>query len=131
MITIKYADSKTSKDGKPWMSVKDTQGNQYSCWEQYLFHLLKPGATIDPIIATKGKYSNITGVMGIDRPNPSGGVTVASNQANQTGMGIMIERLFVKIDTLQKSVDWLVEERKTFGALPKLDKGIDVNNIPF
>ena len=113
-LTVKDVQQKTTKSGKPYLAVKSSSDKFYTIWQeqQYIWHLFEPGKELDVIVATNGKFTSITGVVGVE------GETTGQNQP---AIGEVWEKLFAKLDRIEKGVDFLVEERKALGTLPKLD----------
>lgn len=127
-LTIAEVNQNTTKGGKPYLSVKSSTGKWYYVWSdaQYIWHFIVVGATIEPIIATQGNFTAIMGIVGV--ADQSGGVTAYKSTAPSFN-----DWLTGKIKDIDEKLDWLVNERKTMGALPPLDdKGeITLENIPF
>lgn len=134
-ITIQSVESKIAKTGTPWLAIKDTQGNSYSVWEQIIFHMFKPGATLDVDCTVKGKYTNITGIAGQTpaQPAPLGKPTAWSPE--------LVEKIFesqrllhAKIDKIGKMVAELapaMEDDIAANVPPLQDEEIKPEEIPF
>lgn len=127
-LTISEVNNKTTKGGKPYLSVKSSTGKWYYVWSdvQAIWHLIVVGATIEPILATQGNFTAITGIVGV--ADQTGGVTAYKSTAPSFN-----DWLTTKIKGIDEKLDWLVNERKTMVALPPLDdKGeIKPEDIPF
>ena len=77
-ITIKYNDAKTSKTGKPFWSITDTDGNRYSTWDAKVAGILKKGATASVEVIENNGFSNIQSAV----PVSSGGQSSGSDSPN-------------------------------------------------
>lgn len=149
-LTIQEVQQKTTKVGKPYLNIKSSTGKYYSIWQeqQYIWHLFEAGKTLEVTVSTNGAFSNITGVEGISEPNKSGGTTIyKSPQEPLTGNGQTAwDKLFIRLEALDKKIDWLMEERKTLGiplndeswldteeqeAVKHTQKMIDSKDTPF
>lgn len=128
-ITIKYRDDKTSKTGKPFLSIKDTEGNQYSVWEQIIFHLFTVGATLTVDTVAQGKFNNITGVAG----------QLQAQASKASAIPNMNERIWeslklmnAKIDKIGKMVSQLApaDEDDVAANNPPVEE-INPDDIPF
>ena len=141
-LTIKEVEKKTTKSGKPYLLVKSSTDKYYYVWDkaQYIWHLMVVGTTIEPTIATEGKFSSITGIVGLEGESPAevnSGATGGTREALPSFNNWLTE----KIKSIDSKLDWLIEERKTLGELPKLEDlpvvnlpdkdDIDVKNLPF
>jgi len=60
-ITIAEVKRLTTKKGAQYLSVNDTGGEHYSCFDAELFSVVKEGSVLEADIETKGEYKNIIG----------------------------------------------------------------------
>ena len=74
-ITISKVEEGTSKTGKPYLKVTDTENNWFSLWDMKYRNLAVPGATVEADIETRNNYKNI---LAITRtlPTPNGNASV-------------------------------------------------------
>ena len=60
-ITLAEVKRLTTKKGAQYLSVNDTGGEHYSCFDAELFDIVKEGSVLEADIETKGEYKNIIG----------------------------------------------------------------------
>lgn len=122
-----------TKKGDPYLLVKTVSGKVLTSWKeyQYIWHKIIVGQEIVVEIKQEGNYTYIVGIPGIEPPNQSGGTTLyktpkdATTGQNQplTGQGQTAwDRFFVRLEGLEKKIDWLIEERKTLGLPPNIQR---------
>ena len=70
-ITISKVEQGTSKTGKPYLKITDTQDNWYSLWNLEYRPLAVQGATVECDIEHKDKYKNIIAITRT-LPTPNG-----------------------------------------------------------
>lgn len=141
-IKVATAIKKTTSAGKGYLNVKSSTGGYANIWEenQYLWHLFVPDAELSVEAQTDGKFTTITGVVGF-KPEKSVAGQIHPVNVTPNGLPNFNEWLAEKIRGLEKKIDWLIEERKTLGELPKIsgitEHSFDVKNeiksenIPF
>lgn len=134
-IKVAEAIENPTKNGETFLKVKSSTGGYAKIWKdnQYLWHLFIPGAELE-VGYTKDQYGVvITGVVGVQPPNPSGGVTVASNKPVSTGMPSSWDLLFKKLNEIEKKIDDLAANygMEPNPKLPPLDNDITPSDIPF
>ena len=130
-IKVATVVKKSTAGGKPYLNVKSSTGGYSNIWSenQHIWHLFVPDAELEVEYTTDGKFTTITGVVGVQKPEESGGTVIAKQQGPSSW-----EILFKKIDEMNEKLDWLVNERKTLNALPPLpeEKGeVDGKKIPW
>lgn len=116
-LTIKEVQQKTTKSNKPYLLVKSTSDKYYYVWDkaQYIWHLIVVEATIEPVLATEGKFVSITGVVGV--ADQSGGITVAKQ-----GLPNFNEWLTGQIKEINRKLDFLMEDKVALNSLKAMDK---------
>ena len=123
-LTIKEVEKKTTKGGKPYLLVKSSSDKYYYVWDkvQYIWHLMVVGATIEPTIATEGKFSSITGIVGLEGESPVEDKREALPSFNNW--------LTEKIKAMDAKLDFLVEERKTLKSTIAMDTLPRLEDLP-
>ena len=139
---VKFIKSGVGASGKSWdlFNLIDVDGDRYTSFQREPYESLMNKH--EPIVLTfneeqNGKFTNRTIVA--PQKNQSGGITVAkwpqqgvqvNSEALNPPIGLNAwDVLFKRLDKMEKSIDFLVEERKTFGALPSLND-LPVKELP-
>jgi hypothetical protein len=123
-LKVAEATEKTTKGGKPYLNIKSSTGKYYSIWEEsrFIWHLFTPGAELDVTVATNGAFSNITGVIGLEGENATTGLIEPKN-----GIPSAWDKLFLRLEGLEKKIDFLIEEKKTLKGLENQGKEINLH----
>jgi hypothetical protein len=124
-LIVAEAVEKTTKTGKSYLNVKSSTGKFYSIWEEsrYIWHLFVPQAELDVTVATNGAFTNITGVVGVSEPNKSGGTTLYKTPTEPlAGAPNAWDKLWLRLDKMEKAIDFLVDEKMTLDSLKAMKK---------
>lgn len=123
-ITVASVQSKTAGNGTPYLFVKDTFGNSYSVWEQIIFHLFAENRTLTVEIVPKGKYNNITMVLGQNNPQAVAAIAAqpASVGAAPTSPTDMWGKLWKRMDNTDAMITKIGKLVAAQSGLPSLDE---------
>jgi hypothetical protein len=114
-IIVKESHEATGKNGKPYLIVMTVNDTKFKVWSdnQFIWSKFTPEASLD-ITFTEDKYGKvITGIVGVNPPNASGGTTLYKSPATgitepANGTGNAIEMIY----KLAKSTEEDVKEIK-------------------
>lgn len=140
-LTVAEATRKTTKGGKPYLNVKTEKGKYLNAWSEteYFWHLFVSGAKLQVSITENGNLTTIVSVAGVQPPNQSGGVTVArwpevslqgQNQPLTATGQTAWDKLWLRLDKIEKCVDFLVEQQDALNNLKAMENMLKLEDLP-
>lgn len=127
-ITIAKVEEGTSKTGRPYLKITDSENNWYSLWEMQYRSLAAPGATVEAEIEVRNNYKNIlslkrTTAMPVGGNGFVGGSTTDEKRSRAIARQVAIKAavdftagwdpedrsLVVLFDCAAKIFDWIQE----------------------
>ena len=111
-MLIKNVTAQTSKTGKGYWTVEDSQGNRFSIWDGEVAQIAlgNIGKESNPLVETKGRYKNIVGFNNV----------ALLPKVNSYKRDAGESRLIIRQTALKAAVEYQIGVMKAFenGPLP-------------
>lgn len=119
IIVKEVSSPKKATNGNEYILVKSIKDSVVSIWDDQraIWHLFTVGADLDVTTYTRGKYTSIVGVAGVEPQNPATGQNLTGN-----GIPSAWDKLFVRLDKMEASLDFLIEEKKQIKGLESQER---------